>query len=694
MLMFVRVLTALAVVAACVALPAFAVVESSVNAALAGVINARLSNDADNPYPDVGNIGEQHGSLYIEPTLTDGTFTIQGAAVSYSDLGLETGLIHLDSLTVSNGNVVINGYYPVVTLIQFSAMNGMAAANTPMITLVNAFSSDRLTIEVVDSSVAWSAAETTANTQVLFLMPQTLAGAAGVFALGVKLARASAVVGVVDSSDHASMLVVNNSVVAVDYAECDGCANGIIYIPSSAIVVQSNSLLRVSHIALTATPAPAVAVINAASGGISVTSDSLIVVENITSRTSSIFGGNMNSANVGAGGVALRYLDVKDVGATLGAGVSYTDVTVQSGSSELDGATHVENACPSACLNHFSLVNAPLSCNCTCGALPTTSPSSANATMSYRNFCTLMVDPLSTYYPKGCTDGCIWCHNETACNTCSAGWTLNSTTATCTQTAAPCPANCATCNAAGVCTACNEGYAISTSGACVRCTTAGCKQCSTNNPNVCTLCQDNSAPINNVCASNCTVPYCVSCPVAPDTCARCADNYGLVNGTCSPVECRVADCVECITGDPTKCARCAPPKIVDTVTFQCITSGSCSVSHCKTCSPVSASVCDTCDAGYTLSADKTTARRTSPPPRRQQRRAACRTASRASPATPTPASTAGVATTRPTASACPPAAATWATAHSACCATAPSAPRAATATSSAPPTPASRSTST
>ncbi|KPI82546.1 surface antigen-like protein, partial [Leptomonas seymouri] len=454
MQMFVRALTVLAVVAACVAIPACAVVQSITDAPLAGVTNRRLSNDANNPFPTNTDGGKQHGTAYTTPTLRDGTFTIQGASDGYSFSLGPAGLIQVFSLRVSNGNVVIKGFFPLVTQIHFDGMSGTVAANTPMITLDNAFSSGALAIEVVDSIVAWSAVEATPNTQVLFSLSQTLSGGTGVFALGVHLTKASAAVSVPRDPAHTNMLLTTKSVVAMDFIQCDGCANGIVYVPSAPIFVQTDSLLRVSHILFTSTSASPVAIINTGSSNISPASGGLIVVENITSRANNIFGGVVAHTGTGEGSVVLRYLDVNTIGTKLGAGTFYTEVNVQADSSSLDGAMHVENECPAACLNGFSLENARVSCSCNCGT-------PASTTRSYfRNFCTVMEDPLYNYVPKGCMEGCILCHNMTACDKCAAGFKLDDTTAKCEPDTNVCPEHCVECSTAGVCTKCKDGYTL------------------------------------------------------------------------------------------------------------------------------------------------------------------------------------------------------------------------------------------
>ena len=562
----VRLLTLLAVVAACVVVPVSAAVPSHLEEKLAGRTDIQLANQESAPYPVNKNNGDEEGSAYTDCTLENGVFTIQGAKTMYADTGRPTGLVQVLRMTVSDGSVVVTGFFPVVTLLNFSNVKGTVSANRPLIDATAAAFDKKLEIAVIDSSVAWSAAETLPSMQVLLGIPATLDGASSVFVLGVHLTSASAVVKAAIASGTLNMQVVNSSVVAVDYVNCTTCANGIIDVAPVPIFVLNHSMIRVSHITLNATPTVSIFMTNLST--VTVDSTSLLVVENITARSSNIFSSSVS--NSGSNSVVLRYLHINSIGTALGSEATYTDVTAESGPSDLASATHVEGKCPAACLNGFTLTNAQLSCNCTCN-----SP-------YHRNYCTAMNDPLASYNPTGCTEGCIWCHNETACSMCSADYTLDTSTAVCKRNSGSCDANCVKCGAS-MCMECKDGYGVANNGVCVRCAVDHCKKCNNGYTDVCTECMSGTTLISNVCVPS------------------CEEGYGLVNGTC--VKCADPYCRHCDI-NPSRCEKCVDRMIPDSVTGKCINSGDCSVANCKVCDATSAVLCNTCNDGYYLSLNR------------------------------------------------------------------------------------------
>ncbi|KAG5487454.1 hypothetical protein LSCM1_07408 [Leishmania martiniquensis] len=547
---------------------------------------------------------------YQSCTLTNGVFTIQGAAGSLSDdFTLPPGILRFSSLSLSNGYIVIDKHFPRKTEITIKGASGTVAAGKPFIDADTAIYSDQLSIVVMDSTFSWAAAQ---SGQSVVRAPSTIQLSSSLFVLGSTLKHASSAVEVTGPSS-----ISQKSALAVDYAKCTGCAEGLVHFTDFARV-WDRSILRISHSSVRG--AAGKPLLGMARSGRMVVDNSLYVVENVSSATSHLIDA---AVSMGAGArVTLRAVTVKSIGATMSGSVTAQLVFADDIPQNIPSIAEVPSTgCAAACV---PTATADSACTCNCGT-----------DMPYKNFCTAMADPYATYAYLECSPGCTKCFNETACLECGPSYE-KLPDMTCSLRTIPCKdPNCNTCTAYGQCTACKDGYGLTSANACVRCSVADCKSCPVD-ANVCIMCLDGSEPVNNMCP--CTDVNCASCPSDTSTCTECKDGYGLVDGacvecqeehcvhcdddakkctkcapsyyltpllTCSPVPCNIEHCAKCDPQKPSRCQECAAPYVVDSYDGLCRLSDVCAVPNCKTCKPDTSRLCAECDAGYTLSADAT-----------------------------------------------------------------------------------------
>ncbi|CAC9440654.1 surface antigen-like protein [Leishmania infantum JPCM5] len=549
---------------------------------------------------------------YQSCTLTEKAFRIQGAASSLSDdATLPGGILRFSTLRVSNGYIVVEKYFPRNTNITIKDASGTVAAGMPFIDANTAIFSDQLSIVVTDSTLSWAAAR---SGQSMVRAPFTIQLSSSLFVLGSTVAQASSVVEVTGPSS-----ISQKSALAVDYAKCTGCAQGLVYF-TDFVRVWDRSLLRVSHSSVKgAAGKPLIGIAQRAGASLAV-ENSLFVVENVSSPTS-----NLIDAPVSMGTdaqITLRAVAVKSIGATMAGGVTAQLLTADDIAQQIPSVSVVpDTSCAAACVPTATVDSR---CKCTC-----------NADMPNMNFCTAMKDPYTNYAYLGCSVGCTTCFNETACLECRPSYEMLPSM-TCSLTGLQCTdPNCKTCTTYGQCTDCNDGYGLTSSSACVRCSVAGCKSCPVD-ANVCEVCLGGSEPVNNMCP--CTDANCASCPSDAGTCTQCANGYGLVDGacvrcqvpncfscdsdankcaqcapnyyltpllTCSPVACNIEHCMQCDPQTPSRCQECVAPYVVDSYDGLCRLSDACSVPNCKKCETETSRLCAECDTGYTLTADAT-----------------------------------------------------------------------------------------
>ncbi|KAG5486533.1 hypothetical protein CUR178_07900 [Leishmania enriettii] len=547
---------------------------------------------------------------YQSCTLTNGAFTIQGAEGSLSDdATLPGGVLRFSSLRVSNGYIVVDKHFPRNTNVTIKGASGTVAAGKPFVDATTAIYSDQFSIVVIDSTFSWAAAQ---PSQSLVRAPSTIQLSSSLFVLGSTVKQASSVVEVTGPSS-----ISQKSALAVDYAKCTGCAQGLVYFTRFARV-WDRSMLRISHSSVMG--AAGKPLLGMARDASMMLDNSLFVVESVSSPTSNLIGAAVTIENHAQ--VTLRAVTVKTIGAKMSGSVTAQLVTADDISASIPSISVVPGTgCAAACVPTATTDSA---CGCVCGA-----------DMPNGNFCTAMADPYAAYAYLGCSEGCTKCLNETACLECGPNYE-KLPDMTCSLTGLSCKdPNCNTCTAYGQCTGCKDGYGLTSANACVRCSVAGCKSCSTN-PNVCTICLGGSAPVNNVCP--CTDANCVSCTGDISTCTQCKDGYGLVKGncaecevehcahcdndvgnctkcassyyltplfTCSQVPCNIEHCIKCDPKKPSHCEQCAAPYVVDSYDGLCRLSNVCSVPNCKRCRSDTSRLCAECDAGYSLSADAT-----------------------------------------------------------------------------------------
>jgi hypothetical protein len=332
-----------------------------------------------------------------------------------------------------------------------------------------------------------------------------------IFILNDTASQASAVVSVSRSMN--SISISQQSLIAVDYTNCTGCSNGLVYAGNAPLIVQSSSLLRVSHSGVTGVTAVAALINVGGSASVSVTDNSLLVVENVSAAANSVFNGNAVTT-LNHSEVVLRYVTASHLGAALDAGATYKLLNLlESPGSALTSAVSVGiTECASACMPDATVDD---TCSCVC---PT-----AGQTTRYMSFCTFVSDAALAQYPAACPIGCAACSSASTCTVCKEGYTL--TNGVCRQPPQPCPSNCVQCASNGVCQECAVGYALSSSKTCEACKASHCATCTTSLSS-CSTCQKGYTMIGSTCLQSCLVPNCATCmPADNSKCTSCVSGY-------------------------------------------------------------------------------------------------------------------------------------------------------------------------
>ena len=142
------------------------------------------------------------------------------------------------------------------------------------------------------------------------------------FALNNSVTKASAVVSLTNADSITGLTVDTQSLVAIDYTNCSGCTNGLLYSRHADMLIQNYSMLRVSH-GVISDVASGTALINVVSpNAVAVYKHSLLVVENVSAAANAIF--NASAVNTGERSAAvLRYVTASAVGATMDGGATY-----------------------------------------------------------------------------------------------------------------------------------------------------------------------------------------------------------------------------------------------------------------------------------------------------------------------------------------------------------------------------------
>lgn len=456
-------------------------------------------------------------------SLTNGPFTIQGkSSVFTDDERIARADIFIDNISVQEGYFAITNYLPDGSTVTFSRVHGVVAANTPFIDASTLYFAN-ITMIVKNNDVAWEAAETLANSQVLVRAPSSIATTSALFVLNTSVAEASSMVAALGTDQNGDIVVNIQSLIAIDYCNCSGCANGLLYAEQAAIVVQANSFLRVSHSALTNVPTGTPLINPTSMSTIDVSDNSLLVVENVTSPSSNVFAAR-SVATRNRSAVVLRYVSANSLGTTLDAGASYKRLSLgQSSLTGLDAAVPIAvDQCASACVLPATVDS---SCSCTCAS---------QGDARYPNFCTYVSDVALKQYPDTCAAGCAACASTAvgACTVCREGYSLSS--GVCYQEPIGCPSSCAQCTSTGVCQECDPGYALSATKTCEACTASHCETCTTALDS-CTTCQATYTMIDGVCEPICLATHCIKCvPANSSKCATCENGYAVSGtGTCN-----------------------------------------------------------------------------------------------------------------------------------------------------------------
>lgn len=456
--------------------------------------------------------------------LTNGAYTMQGRSTAFTETGrVATASVLVDNISVSNGYFVINRYFPQGSSVTLSRIHGTVAANTPLLD-ASAFSFVSIVITLRNCNVQWPAVETVMNTQVLVHTPPLLTTTSALFVLNSAATSASAVVALPGVRSGNGLVVDTHSLIAIDYTNCSGCANGLLHTQEAMLVARSGSLLRVSRSIITDVPTGTALIDLATStNGVVLFANSLLLVENVTLPLCSVFRAGTVTTEQRSSAV-LRYVTANSLGASLDAGASYKLLTLsQNAGAALSSAVPIAvSECAAACVLPATL---DASCSCVCTAQA--------EEQRYMNLCTYVRDAALQLYPDTCAAGCASCTSAAAgsCTVCREGYTLSG--GVCYQRPVGCPVNCAQCTATGVCQECASGYALSTTKACVACRASNCKTC-TASVDTCSACRDGYSMIGGTCQQSCLVERCSSClPSNNARCLTCENGYETNRaGTC------------------------------------------------------------------------------------------------------------------------------------------------------------------
>ncbi|KAK7198312.1 surface antigen-like protein [Novymonas esmeraldas] len=564
------------------------------------------------------NANSEQGT-YSSCTVTNGFFTIRGNPSSLSESPtLPAGAVSITELQLSNGYIVINQFLPANSIITIDHASGRITAGMPLLDASTVDFANGLKIVVSDSTVEWATAQ---SGQSVVSTPSNIRTSSALFVLGVTATRAASMVAI----PNPEIRLGGTSVVAVDYATCTGCTDGLVYF-GAATQIWESSMLRISHSRISgAVGTPLIGVAPAVT--VSVTS-SLLIVENVSAPQSNLVSGTVSVDSLST--ATLRAVTLANIGAQVTGKVTAQLLTAADIAQQIPSIDEKPSSgCAAACVPPAA---AGGDCKCVCGA-----------NMPHMNFCTAMADPYASYVFKDCSSGCSTCKNETACSQCRAGFQIQQDM-TCALIGTDCKVqNCSNCSPQGVCLTCEDGFGLTAAGACVPCGVPGCKNCPVD-ANICKTCLNGAAPVDNTCA--CTVPHCVSCPSSAGTCSACAEGYGLVNnvcercsdpncircdgnvnkctdcaatyyvtpqGTCAQGSCKIPHCELCDPANPSRCQRCTSPYLVDSYDGLCRLATDCAVPQCKQCVAGTSRKCEKCNDGYDLSSDRTACNTPTPP---------------------------------------------------------------------------------
>lgn len=510
-----QLLRALLVVACCVA----AVAQAASSPTMV------IFKDLTNTTVDMSTWSETDGvatKMYLHSFINYGAFTIKGNSARFNTARVSPAQFQVDNITLDKGYIVVTGYLPLGSSLTLSRFRGTVAANTPLLD-ASAMMWENVSVVLKNSAVEWASTETTTNTQVPLSIASRMAIASSIFVLNTTATQASAIVAVGTAATASGVYVNGDSIVAIDYTNCSGCTNGLLYAGALPLLIQSSSMLRVSHSSATNVAAATPLVNVGTSNTLAISGGSLVVMENISALDNNLFAASAVTTS-GESAVVLRYVTAYGLGATLSVSASYKMLTLtQSAGAALSAAVAIaDDACAAACMPGATVDN---TCSCVC---PT---STEDGVRRYMNYCTYVSDVMLAQYPATCGAGCAACSSASTCTTCKAGYTLIS--GVCYQPPTACAANCAQCASNGVCQTCADGYALSSSKTCDACTASHCATCTTS-LSTCSTCLDGYSMLGTACTPSCVVSNCASCmPTNNAQCVGCVSGYTVTQaGTC------------------------------------------------------------------------------------------------------------------------------------------------------------------